>query len=250
MIFAIWLVLRDGQERKLTASATAVERSKLVDCLALSRDLRLQVFDHLQKQSASFYHKNPVGRLVTRVTSDVEALNELFTSGFVTLVGDILAITGIVIMLFWTNSELASMVLATAPLLLISTTIFRRFARKHYREVRRRLAHLNAFTQESISGMEVIQVCRREEEQAQQYSGINGKLQDAHLKSIFWYALFFPTVELLSVVALGIIVVQGGQRIEMGTATFGEFFLFWTYLTRLFTPVRDLAEKYNLQKCQ
>ena len=210
------------------------------------RDLRLQVFGHLQKQSASFYHKNPVGRLVTRVTSDVESLNELFTSGFVTLVGDILAITGIVIMLFWTNSELAVMVLSTAPVLLISTTIFRRFARKHYREVRRRLAHLNAFTQESISGMEVIQVCRREEQQAQKYSGINGKLRDAHLKSIFWYALFFPTVELLSVVALGIIVVQGGQRIEAGTATFGEFFLFWTYLTRLFTPVRDLAEKYNL----
>mgnify|MGYP003334698549 CR=1 FL=1 len=210
------------------------------------RDLRLQVFDHLQRQSSSFYHKNPVGRLVTRVTSDVEALNELFTSGFVTLVGDILAITGIVIMLFWTNAELATMVLATAPVLLISTTVFRRFARKHYREVRRRLAHLNAFTQESISGMEVIQVCRREEQQAEKYSGINEKLQDAHLKSIFWYALFFPTVELLSVVALGIIVVQGGQRIEMGTATFGEFFLFWTYLTRLFTPVRDLAEKYNL----
>ncbi len=210
------------------------------------RDLRLQVFDHLQRQSASFYHKNPVGRLVTRVTSDVEALNELFTSGFVTLVGDILAITGIVIMLFWTNAELAGMVLSTAPLLLISTTIFRKYARKHYREVRRRLAHLNAFTQESISGMEVIQVCRREQQQAEKYAGINAKLRDAHLKSIFWYALFFPTVELLSVVALGIIVVQGGHRIEAGTATFGEFFLFWTYLTRLFTPVRDLAEKYNL----
>ncbi|OUU19883.1 MAG: hypothetical protein CBC13_11875 [Planctomycetia bacterium TMED53] len=210
------------------------------------RDLRLQIFGHLQRQSASYYHKNPVGRLVTRVTHDVEALNELFTSGFVTLVGDILAITGIVIMLFWTNAELAAMVLSTAPILLISTTIFRRFARKHYREVRRRLAHLNAFTQESISGMEVIQVCRREEQQAEKYSNINGKLRDAHLKSIFWYALFFPTVELLSVVALGIIVVQGGQRIEAGSATFGEFFLFWTYLTRLFTPVRDLAEKYNL----
>ena len=210
------------------------------------RDLRLQVFAHLQKQSASFYHTNPVGRLVTRVTSDVESLNELFTSGFVTLVGDVLAITGIVIMLFWTNSDLALMVLSTAPVLLISTTIFRKFARKHYREVRRRLAHINAFTQESISGMEVIQVCRREKEQATRYSEINGKLRNAHLKSIFWYALFFPTVELLSVVALGIIVVQGGQRIEAGTATFGEFFLFWTYLTRLFTPVRDLAEKYNL----
>ena len=117
------------------------------------RDLRLQVFAHLQKQSASFYHTNPVGRLVTRVTSDVESLNELFTSGFVTLVGDILAITGIVIMLFWTNSDLALMVLSTAPVLLISTTIFRKFARKHYREVRRRLAHINDFTQESNSGM-------------------------------------------------------------------------------------------------
>jgi len=94
--------------------------------------------------------------------------------------------------------------------------------------------------------MEVIQVCRREQQQAEKYAGINAKLRDAHLKSIFWYALFFPTVELLSVVALGIIVVQGGHRIEAGTATFGEFFLFWTYLTRLFTPVRDLAEKYNL----
>ena len=150
---------------------------------------------------------------MTRVTSDVESLNELFTSGFVTLVGDVLAISGIVILLFWTNSDLALMVLSTAPVLLISTTIFRKFARKHYREVRRRLAHINAFTQESISGMEVIQVCRREKEQATRYSEINGKLRNAHLKSIFWYALFFPTVELLSVVALGIIVVQGGQRI-------------------------------------
>jgi len=112
--------------------------------------------------------------------------------------------------------------------------------------MRRRLAHLNAYTQESITGMEVVKVCRREEEQAQRYSSINGKLRNAHLNSIFWYALFFPTIELLSVVALVIIVIGGGARIEAGTATFGEFFLFWTYLTRLFSPLRDLAEKYNL----
>ena len=211
-----------------------------------TRDLRIQVFAHLQKQSASFFHRNPVGRLVTRVTSDVEALNELFASGFVSLAGDLLAITGIVAMLFWTNAELASMTLLVAPVVVGATLVFRRFARRHYREMRRRLAHLNAYTQESISGMEVIQVCRSEDEQAQRYSMINGKLRNAHLNSVFWYALFFPTIELLSVVALVIIVVGGGARIEAGTATFGEFFLFWTYLTRLFSPLRDLAEKYNL----
>ena len=211
-----------------------------------TRDLRIQVFAHLQKQSASFFHRNPVGRLVTRVTSDVEALNELFASGFVSLAGDLLAITGIVAMLFWTNAELASMTLLVAPVVVVATLVFRRFARRHYREMRRRLAHLNAYTQESISGMEVIQVCRSEDEQAQRYSMINGKLRNAHLNSVFWYALFFPTIELLSVVALVIIVVGGGARIEAGTATFGEFFLFWTYLTRLFSPLRDLAEKYNL----
>jgi len=211
-----------------------------------TKDLRLQIFSHLQFQSSSFYHRNPVGRLVTRVTNDVESLNELFASGFVSLAGDLLAIGGIVAMLFWTNAELASMVLMVTPVVVIATMVFRKYARKHYREMRRRLAHLNAFTQESISGMEVVQVCRREEQQANRYSEINSTLRDAHLNSIFWYALFFPTIEFLSVVALVIIVVQGGQRIEAGTATFGEFFLFWTYLTRLFSPLRDLAEKYNL----
>jgi ATP-binding cassette subfamily B protein len=211
-----------------------------------TKDLRLQIFSHLQFQSSSFYHRNPVGRLVTRVTNDVESLNELFASGFVSLAGDLLAIGGIVAMLFWTNAELASMVLMVTPIVVIATMVFRKYARKHYREMRRRLAHLNAFTQESISGMEVVQVCRREEQQANRYSEINSTLRDAHLNGIFWYALFFPTIEFLSVVALVIIVIQGGQRIEAGTATFGEFFLFWTYLTRLFSPLRDLAEKYNL----
>ena len=213
---------------------------------SVTRDLRMQIFTHLQRQSSSFFHRNPVGRLVTRVTNDVEALNELFASGFISLAGDLLAITGIVAMLFWTNAELASMVLLVTPVVVLATIVFRQYARKHYREMRRRLAHLNAYTQESISGMEVVQVCRREDQQAQRYSEINSKLQDAHLNGIFWYAIFFPTIELLSVVALVIIVVQGGARIEMGTATFGEFFLFWTYLTRLFSPLRDLAEKYNL----
>jgi len=210
------------------------------------RDLRQQLFRHMQKQEVPWYNRNPVGRLVTRVTSDVESLNELFTSGFVTLAGDLLSISGIVVILFVYNPLLAAIALSVTPVLFIITAIFRKMARKHYREVRRRLAHLNAFTQESIVGIDVIQVTRSEEKQAARYEAINSRLRTAHLKSIFWYAIFFPTVELLSVVALSLVVIRGGAQISAGSMTFGDFFLFWTFLNRFFTPVRDLAEKYNL----
>lgn len=210
------------------------------------RDLRMQLFRHMQRQEVPWFNKNPVGRLVTRVTSDVESLNELFASGFVTLAGDLLSIAGIVVILFVYDVELALLSLSVTPVLFLVTAVFRRMARKHYREVRRRLAHLNAFTQESIIGVDVIQVTRNEDRQAERYGAINAHLRDAHLRSIFWYAIFFPAVELLSVVALGLVVARGGAHIAAGTATFGEFFLFWTLLTRFFTPVRDLAEKYNL----
>ena len=209
-------------------------------------DLRQELFAHLQKQEVSFFHRNPVGRLVTRITSDIEALNELFSSGFVTLIGDFVSIAGIVVMLFWANAELALLALAVTPLLFVASLIFRKMARRNYREVRRRISHLNAYTQESITGMEVIQATRREDHQAERYGEINATLRDAHLRSIFWYAIFFPFVEILATITLGVIVVKGGAQISAGTATFGEFFLFWTYLTRFFTPVRDLAEKYNL----
>lgn len=210
------------------------------------RDLRQELFTHMQRQEVPWYHRNPVGRLVTRVTSDVESLNELFTSGFVTLAGDLLSITGIVAILFYYDPRLALIALSVTPVLFVVTAVFRRMARKHYREVRRRLAHLNAFTQESIVGLDVIQVTRSEDRQAERYRSINSTLRDAHLKSIFWYAIFFPAVELLSTIALALVVVRGGADIEAGRMTFGEFFLFWTFLNRFFTPVRDLAEKYNL----
>jgi len=210
------------------------------------RDLRAELFRHLQRQGVPWFQRNPVGRLVTRVTSDVESLNELFTSGFVTLAGDLLSIAGVVVILFAYNAELALLSLAVTPALFAVTAVFRRMARKHYREVRRRLAHLNAFTQESVVGLEVIQVTRSEERQAERYRAINERLQESHQRSIFWYAVFFPAVEILSVVALGLVVIRGGAQISAGETTFGEFFLFWTNLNRFFTPVRDLAEKYNL----
>ncbi|MCI0652221.1 MAG: ABC transporter ATP-binding protein/permease [Planctomycetes bacterium] len=213
---------------------------------SVMRDLRMHLFEHLQRQSLTFFQRQPVGRLVTRVTSDVEALNELFTSGLVTFFGDLLTVFGIVALMFYYNPKLAALALATSPFLIGITLVFRAKARKHYREIRRTLAHLNAFTQESISGMEIIQISRREDARAEQYAAINSRYMDAYLKSIFWYAIFFPAVEVLSAISLALVVAHGGSDILLGVTTFGEFFLFWNYLNKFFVPIRDLAEKYNI----
>lgn len=210
------------------------------------RDLRMDVFRHLQTQSLRFFQRQPVGRLVTRVTSDVEALNELLSSGFVTFVGDILSLLGVVVLLFYYNAPLALLSLSVLPPLLGVTALFRSRARRHYRENRRRIAHLNAFTQESIGGMDVIQISRREDAQAERYRQINQGYLDSWLGSVFWFSIFYPAVEILSAVSLALVVVYGGLQIESGFATFGEFFLFWTCLNKFFVPIRELAEKYNV----
>lgn len=212
----------------------------------IMRDLRMQVFEHLQKQSLGFFQKQPVGRLVTRVTSDVESLNELLSSGVVTFLGDILSLIGIVALLFYFNAELAMLALCVAPVLLGVTALFRTMARRHYRENRRRIAHLNAFTQESISGMDIIQIARREDAQAKRYEDINQGYLESWLGSIFWFAIFFPAVEILSAISLALVVSFSGGQIETGATTLGEFFLFWSCLNKFFVPVRDLADKYNV----
>jgi ATP-binding cassette subfamily B protein len=245
-----WLILIVAIYGVLIALQFALRHAETVVMSAtgqlVMRDLRAQLFRHMQRQGVPWFQRNPVGRLVTRVTSDVEALNELFTSGFVTLAGDLLSIVAYAAVLFCFDAPLALLALSVTPALFGITALFRMMARKHYREVRRRLAHLNAFTQESIVGMEVIQVTRSEERQAERYGAINERLRDSHLKSIFWYAVFFPAVELLSVIALALVVARGGAQIAAGEIDYGMFFLFWIYLNRFFTPVRDLAEKYNL----
>ena len=210
------------------------------------RDLRVRIFEKLQVQSLGFFQRQPVGRLVTRVTADVEALNELFASGFVTIAGDVLTVVGIVVVLFVLNSELALLALSVSPFLVGVTLLFRVMARKYYREIRRTLAHLNAFTQESIIGLEIIQVSRREEARAAGYERINERYKTSYIKSIFWYGIFFPCVELFSVVSMALVVWHYRQQLMLGTVVFGEFFVFWMFLNRFFVPIRDLAEKYNL----
>ncbi|MCA8960143.1 MAG: ABC transporter ATP-binding protein, partial [Planctomycetes bacterium] len=213
---------------------------------SVMRDLRLELFRHLQRQPISYFQRHPVGRLVTRVTSDVEALNELFTSGVVNLLGDVLSIVGIAAIMFVYDPELAAVALAVSPLLAGVTILFRTMARRHYREIRRRIAFLSSYTQESIVGLPVIQLFGREEARARGYERINEGYLLAYLRSIFWYAFFFPAVEILSIVALALVLYDAGGRIEAGTLHLGSFFLFWIYLQRFFEPVRDLAEKYNV----
>lgn len=209
-------------------------------------DLRSELFDHLQRMPLSFFDSNPVGRLVTRITSDIEALNELFASGVVTFLADVLVLLGITTALFWVDPYLALVTVGVLPLLLAVTFIFRTKARRYYREQRGHLAHLNAYTQESIQGMSIIQLFHREEESHGHYREINGSYLGAFQKTVLAYSLYFPAVELLSTLALVGIIWQGASRIQTGALTFGGFYLFWYFLGRFFMPVRDMAERYNV----
>jgi len=209
-------------------------------------ELRVEVFRHLQRMPLAFYDRNPVGRLVTRITSDIEAMSELFTSGVASFVTDLLVLVGITVTLIWVNATLALVTLGALPFLLAVTLVFRRKARQYYREQRGHLAHLNAFTQESIQGVGIIQVFHQEEKNHREYSKINGAYLDAFQKTVLAYSLYFPAVEVLSAMALAAILWRGGILIESSEITFGSLYLFWQFLGRFFQPIRDMAERYNV----
>jgi len=209
-------------------------------------DLRQELFEHLQRMPLAFFDGSPVGRLVTRITSDIEALNELFASGVVTFFADVMVLIGITVALIWVDLRLALVTLAVLPFLLLVTFIFRTKAREFYREQRGHLAHLNAFTQESIQGMSIIQLFQRESKNLDQYKEINGAYLNAFQKTVLAYSLYFPAVEILSNLALIGILWQGAIRIGSGNLSLGGFYLFWYFLGRFFQPIRDMAERYNV----
>lgn len=209
-------------------------------------DIRMQVFKHLQRLHLQFFDRNPVGRLVTRVTNDVNVLNELFSSGVVAALGDILTLVGIVIAMLYYNWQLALITFAVLPLLVAATLIFRKKVREVYRQVRIRLARLNAFLQEHITGMSVVQLFSREKPTYLRFDEINGKLKQSHFRSVYLYAVFFPTVELIETVAIALLIYFGGIRINIDLMTFGELVAFIQLVERFFRPLRDLSEKYNI----
>jgi len=209
-------------------------------------DLRAEVFGKLQKLHLAYFDKNPVGRLVTRVTTDVEALNELFTAGLVSIFGDIVLLVGIVGVLFWLDWRLALVSFAIIPLLLALTAWFKTRARRSYREVRVKIARINAFLQEHITGMSVLQLFRQEDRIYDDFAGINRDHRDANIRAIFYYAVYYPAVELITAVGLGLILWYGGGRVLAGAISIGSLIAFLQYAQRFYQPLADLSEKYNI----
>ncbi len=209
-------------------------------------DLRSQLFDHLLKLDLKFFDRNPVGRLLTRVTGDVNQLNELFASGVVTIFGDILTLTAIVIAMVWLNPKMALVAFAVLPLLMFATWLFKRRVREAYREVRRLVARINSYWQEHVTGIAVVQGFNREDETLKQHQERNAELRGAHFRSVLHYAVFYPVVELIGAISLALIIWYGGGQVVQGAMTFGALAAFIQYAERFYAPIRDLAEKYNV----
>jgi ATP-binding cassette subfamily B multidrug efflux pump len=209
-------------------------------------DLRRQIFGHLQRLSISYYDRNPIGRLVTRVTTDVDALNEMLSAGLVAIFGDILLLAGIVGVLFWLDWRLALAAFSIVPLLLLLTFWFKRKVRESFREVRIKIARINAFLQEHVTGMPVVQLFNREARAYSDFEEINEAHRDANVRGIFYYAVFFPGVELITSLGLGLILWIGGGEVIRGALSVGALIAFLQYAQRFYQPLADLSEKYNI----
>src|SRR5712691_1406716 len=209
-------------------------------------DMRKEIFGHLQRLDVQFFDRNPVGRLMTRVTTDVDALNELFTAGFVAIFGDIFVLVGIVAVLFWMNWRLALVLFSITPFILIVSIWFRRGARITYRAVRTRIAAINAFLQEHISGMATVQLFNREAKEMEKFDGLNVRHRDANIDSVYYYAVFYPVIELIESFGIALIVWYGGGQVIQGTLSVGALVAFFQYAQRFYEPISDLSEKYNI----
>lgn len=210
------------------------------------RDLRRDIFSHLQKLHVAYFDRNPVGRLMTRVTSDVDAINELVTSGIVSVFHDVFKLAGIMAAMILIDARLALATFTVLPFFFLVTNWFRKGARRSFREVRRWVARMNAYIQENLSGMSVVQLFTREEKNAAAFSALNRGHADANMKSIFYYAVFYPAIDLLAAAAIAIILLYGGGRVLLGAATIGTVVAFIQYSERFWRPISDLSEKFNI----
>src|SRR5579862_1826436 len=209
-------------------------------------DLRSQIFRHLQRMHIGFYDKNPVGRLVTRVTTDVDALNEMFTSGVVSIFEDVFVLAGIIWIMLSMNARLALITFAVLPLIGIATKIFRDKVRDSYRRIRVAIARINAYLQEHVSGMTVVQLFNREERAFNKFSDVNAVHMDAYKDAIMAHAVYYPVVEVLSAVAIACVIWFGGKDVFRGITTLGVLVAFIQYSQRFFRPIQDFSEKYNI----
>jgi len=212
------------------------------------RDLRAAMFGHLQRLEPAFFDRNPVGRLMTRVLSDVEAINELFVSGVVAVAGDAAVLVGVVVIMLGLNWRLALVTFAVVPLLVLVAGTLRVQARRSYRQVRARLARLNAFLQEALQGMSVVQLYARERHEAARFAERNGALRAAQIRSTLFEASLYASVETIGAVAVALLLWYGGGQVVAGTLTFGALVAFLEYTQRFFLPIRDLGAKYTVMQ--
>jgi len=209
-------------------------------------DLRSQIYRHMQSMHLGFFDKNPVGRLVTRVTTDVDALNEMFTSGVVSIFEDVFVLAGIIAIMLTMSWRLALVTFAVLPLIFFATMLFRRSVRESYRRIRVAIAKINAYLQEHITGIVPLQLFNREERAFDKFSDINASHMGAYKDAIMAYALYYPVVEILSAIAIASVIWYGGHTVLIGVATIGILVAFIQYAQRFFRPIQDLSEKYNI----
>ncbi|MBV9304551.1 MAG: ABC transporter ATP-binding protein, partial [Acidobacteriaceae bacterium] len=209
-------------------------------------DLRRQLMAHLQTLDVAYYDKNPVGRMVTRVTTDVDVLNDLFASGLVTIVGDLLMLSFVLIAMFQLSPGMTGLMLAVMPVVVLVTVQFRRTSSGSYRRIRVAVARINAYLQEHIAGIAVLQLFNREERSKEEFDKINRDHMLAFKDSITAYGWFYPVVEFLGMLALALLLAYGGWRIRGGALTLGVLVAFFQYGLRFFRPIQDLSEKYNI----
>jgi ATP-binding cassette subfamily B multidrug efflux pump len=210
-------------------------------------DMRAELYEKLQHQEIAYFDRQPVGRIMTRLTSDVDALNDLFTAGITEVLGDVVTIFAIIGIMVWMDWRLTLVNLVTVPLLVWATNWFRKHARRTYDMVRTRLARINAFLQEHLSGAQVVQIFNREAKAREQFHKINDDHRNANIETIFYYAVFFPLVNFIGALGVALIVWYGGYRVmTTRTLTLGALVAFVQYSQRLFMPIRDLSDKYNV----
>jgi len=214
-------------------------------------DMRRELYDKLQHQEIAYYDRNPVGRIMTRLTTDVDALNELFTQGVTDLLGDLVMIVAIISMMLWMDVKLTLVTLLTVPLLFAATTWFRKGARKGYDMVRTRIARINAFLQEHFAGAQTVQIFNAEAKSLRKFDAINDDHRRANIDTIFYYAVFFPLVDFIGAIGIALIIWYGGYRVMQNAPghvvlTLGGLVAFIQYSGFLFQPIRDISDKYNV----
>ncbi|MBI9072513.1 MAG: ABC transporter ATP-binding protein [Melioribacteraceae bacterium] len=209
-------------------------------------DLRKKVFTHVHKLSLKYFDKTPIGRLVTNATNDIESLDQMFSSGIVMIFSDIFIIIWILFFMFFMSWDLSLVTLSVLPFLIYGTFLFRKKVREAYRRVRKHLSRLNSYMQEHVSGISIVQIFSKEKEEEKRFSEINNDHKKANIDSIFYYAIFYPSVELISSVAVALIIWYGGRGILEGVVTTGDLIAFILFTEMFFRPIRDLSEKYNI----